>query len=179
MSTEPIGSSQPVYSGPNPGGITPYAAVCRRGHVVGWFVYLFKPHPHCKDCGDDVLTACENPDCNAPLIAYQCGGIPEDEKYHSNCIMCGTPYPWTVAARAKADRLLAMQADIDDWDEATKEVAREFVEELMSGTATEASATTSIRWIEQRIGKPAGKALYDIAISVAADMTKKVLGMGP
>jgi hypothetical protein len=113
------------------------AVVCEKGHVLS---RLLRPgeraDPKCGRCGSKTLTTC--PKCKVPLRCYlqnaPGGGGPSDN-LGNHCWSCGVAYPWREHQIGDAERLLALQSEIEDWDEATKERLREITGEIASGTA--------------------------------------------
>ena len=79
--------------GPQPIGGMPTAAVCRRGHVLSWFLYQTKAPPFCPHCGEPILTQC--PACNSILPAES--SMADWVPYWRHCAHCGKAYPWTAA----------------------------------------------------------------------------------
>jgi hypothetical protein len=155
----------------------PHAAVCKGGHVASWFVYTYEAAPYCVTCGEPLITQCPNPDCAKPLPAAE--NIGDWVPYHNNCPNCGKAFPWHAAAIERAERIVRMQSEIHQLDDATaKELAR-FAQDVAQHKATPAEVSTFGQWFRIKAGiesaRAVGAALKDIATSVISEVIVKVM----
>jgi hypothetical protein len=139
------------------------AVACEKGHVLSRVLHTGeRADPNCSRCGGETLTSCGN--CSAPLRGFRRdvpggGGHGEPGQY---CWSCGEPYPGREKSVADAMRLLNLQLEINEWDDATKERLSEMAGEISSNGANPDIVIATATWLDQRVGPVAKKTLWDI-----------------
>jgi hypothetical protein len=147
--------------------------VCMNGHVVSsqgapWIAtrpgLKFRPEAYCSECGEPVVTACEN--CERRLPSFT--------RTPAYCAACGKPYPWTLrtidAARDLAGELDALTVE-------ERGQLADTLPDLVADTPKTPLAVTRFRKLATKAGGAAAKMLQDIVIKVATEAaTKAILG---
>jgi hypothetical protein len=153
-----------------------FAAVCARGDILTWDTAKRHVTPACEKCGSVILTAC--PECSEKLPGHD--NRRDDVPYRADyCVHCAKPYPWRVSALKAAKRAVAMQADLDEWDAATKAYAEDFLSDVTDRTATKTTVENMERWFIQKGFSGSVDIVREIVVSLGADALKKALGLGP
>jgi len=138
-----------------------------------WYAYSHPAPGFCTTCGAPVIMQC--PDCAALLPAYETA-MP-GQMYHPHCGNCGKAYPWRAVAIARANRELNELAEVEEWEDAVKERARELIGDIASDNVSASGVRTAIKWMEQRGGEGAGKlVMWTVRAIGSAALAKTLFG---
>lgn len=143
-----------------------FAAICDRGDVEYQCVGNCEVPARCSRCGSRVLTACDA--CKKPIPTCY-------TRRPDHCVGCGSAYPWTTAAREEVLKTLALQAEVEEWDDARKERTQEFFDEVADGSISAERVEATITWFGQRFGEAAKSTLWGIVRAVGTEGVKSVL----
>lgn len=145
------------------------AVVCQNGHVLSRMLRSGeRPDPRCGKCGSNTITHC--PSCDNAIRGARSdvpGGGPDNVRDH--CWQCGSPYPWRQKQIADAEDVLALQIEVNDWDEATQDRLREITAEIVDGSANPDKVMLVARWLDQHAGDTARQALWEVIKTAGAE----------
>ncbi len=152
------------------------AQVCKNGHIITGNIENGDTAKFCSLCGAETITACG--ECGASIRGdvYEIGwsGVAPMDAKPAFCPNCGTPYDWTQrqiqAAKDLAD-------EIDDIDDAERERAKGSFVDLVSDNPQTTVAAARVSKLISNAGPVVGSAIKEIAISIATDAAKKLMGL--
>ncbi len=148
------------------------AVVCENGHCFNIVLDTGQAaDPRCIECGAKNLTNCLQ--CEAKIRGLRHRGVVTgaafDQNFRNNCWSCGNAYPWREKRIAEVARLLALNFDIEDWDEGTKERLRGISGEIVSGSASADLVIQTGRWLQRMGGDAARQLLWEVVKIAGAE----------
>lgn len=149
------------------------ATICLNGHVLS----AYKPNfqKRCSKCGTETYSNCTN--CQAPIHgeadiegSFVFGKNSYDLPYY--CYECGTPYPWTQKILNNAVELLSLDDDLDD---ASKELIKNAIPELLVDTPTTPLAVAKYRKGIKYAGQILKDSMHQLLVDVISETAKRSL----
>lgn len=149
------------------------ATICLNGHIVSKYEANFQKH--CSTCGLETYSNCTN--CQSPIHGLAdikgvaiIGKRPYDLPYY--CYNCGAPYPWTQKILNNAVELLGLD---DDLDNATRELIKNAIPELLVDTPTTPLAIAKYRKGIAHAGQIVRDSMRQLLVDVVSETVKKSL----
>lgn len=149
------------------------ATICLNGHVVS--KYDANSQKHCSKCGTETYSYCLK--CHAPIHGlYDVTGVavigkrPYQLPYY--CYECGAPYPWTQKILDNAIELLFLDDDLDD---ASKELIKNAIPELIVDTPTTPIAVAKYKKGISASGQILKDSMRQLLVDVVSETAKKTL----
>lgn len=150
-----------------------HATICLNGHVIS--KHDAHAQRYCSKCGAETFSYC--PHCNAPIRGLLeipgvaiIGKRPYDTPYY--CYECGSPYPWTEKILNSAIELLALD---DELDEATKNLIKTAIPDLMVDTPTTPIATANYKKGISKAGQILTDSLHSLLADAVSETVRKIL----
>ena len=151
------------------------AQICLNGHVINDST-IQSPQfnqDFCDRCGQPTITQCRQ--CNKPIQGeYHSPGVyvVASMSAPAFCLHCGAAHPWTKA-KLKAAHELALE--LDNLNEAEKEMLSRSFDDLVRDTPSTPVAATRFKKLAVKAGKEGAGALKDILVDIVSETAKKLI----
>jgi len=154
------------------------ALVCRNGHMINDRSTTDSVHNkrHCPKCGEPTIAEC--PNCGRPILgAFREPGSWREQwrvcyDAPAHCHECGGAYPWTQRRKEALLQAIELGKGLTEED---RQTLRESIPDILTETPKTRLAVEAFKRLAKKASEGSGKAIFDMAVQVAAAVIAKQL----